>query len=142
MEAAIMAIVIPFWKVMNTLLNTIFVCRRNVPRTISIGFTEEISMAGRNPAIIPVNRISTIADTNQTGVKVVPKSIGIFGCRRLLTKGTTAFASNHPTTKESIVSRVDSSISRKNNSLRDEPSKRRVAISFARCPAWATVRLI
>ena len=45
-DAAIMAMVIPFWKVINTLLNTIFVCLRNVPRTISIGFTEEINTAG------------------------------------------------------------------------------------------------
>ena len=37
---------------------------------------------------------------------------------------------------------ADSSINRQNNSLREEPSRRRVAISFARNPAWATVRLM
>ena len=36
-----MAIVITFWNVMKNLLNTIFVCRRNVPRTTSIGLADD-----------------------------------------------------------------------------------------------------
>ena len=42
-----MAIVITFWNVMKTLLNTIFVCRRNVPRTTSIGLADEIINAAK-----------------------------------------------------------------------------------------------
>ena len=50
---AMKMMVMAFCTTMNTLLNSILVWRRKVPRTTSMGFTRDWITAGRTPANIP-----------------------------------------------------------------------------------------
>ena len=59
---------------------------------------------------------------------------------QLLAEGTAAKARNKPPRKAMKQSKVDSITNRRNNSPREDPINRRVAISFARKPVCATVR--
>ena len=139
-EAAIIVIVITFWNTIKNLLNTIFVLARNVPLTTSIGLEEEIMIAGSKPDKTPTTTVNETKANSQTGLPNTFISTRV--CNKSLTNGTTAKARRTPITKEINVSKVDSSIKRMNNSPREEPKRRRVAISFALKPAWATVKLI
>ena len=132
--------VMKFWKVMNTLLNTIFVCRRNVPRTASMGFTADIIIAGSQPATPPTRRANATIAPIQTGERRT--DISNCTCSKFPASGAMAKTRNIATTKEKRHRTTDSITSRQNSSARLEPSSLRVAISLARNPACATERLI
>ena len=62
-----MTMVMKFWKVMNTLLNTILVRVRKAPRTISIGCAAEMTKAGNQPASPPTIRTKPARPAIQPG---------------------------------------------------------------------------
>ena len=90
--------VMKFWNVMNTLLNTIFVCRRNVPCTASMGFTADIIIAGSQPATPPTRRTNaSIAPIHRGESRT---DVSSFTCSKFPASGAIAKAKKIATTKE------------------------------------------
>ena len=133
-------IVMKFWNVMNTLLYTIFVFTRKLPFTISMGLADEMTTAGNQPAIDPtMSTISNMAPIHSGWNNTVKSKLH---CSKLLTGVTTQKANKIAMDKAIKHKITDSPINLQNSSLRVEPKSRQIAISLARNPAWATVRLI
>ena len=91
-------------------------------------------IAGSKPDKTPTATVNETRANSQTGLPNTFISTRV--CNKSLTNGTTASARRTPIIKEINVSKVDSSIKRMNNSPREDPKRRRVAISFALKPAF------
>ena len=137
---AIITIVTTFCSVIKTLLKVIFVRRRNVPRTTSIGFVFDIMTAGSNPDKTLSMAITAAIAPIPAGVSKMRKEILV--CRRSFTKDTKQPASNIPTPNDTSTITNDSNNNRMKSIVRSEPSSRRSAISLARKPDCAIVRLM
>ena len=77
---AIITIVTTFCSVIKTLLKVIFVRRRNVPRTTSIGFVFDIMTAGSNPDKTLSMAITAAIAPIPAGISKMRKEILV--CRR------------------------------------------------------------
>ena len=123
---------------MNTLPNIILFLKRNSPFTTSIGLKRETSIAGSKAE---TTEMTTNARTAQS--TVVKSGVSTMSVLKILSNtGLHKYASKQPTMKHPVVKANDSAMYLATIFLELSPSNRLVAISLARFPVCATVRLI
>ncbi len=123
---------------MNILLNHILLFILRLPLTTSMGLNLDTTTAGTMP---PTSEMTTIAITVWHST---PTDSGIetSASRMSQNTGLMAYASSSPMRKQNVVNTADSLKYRITTPMILSPNRRLVAISLARLPACATVRLI
>ena len=134
-----MVIVMTFCTTMNTRLNVIFVLWINVPRTISIGSTLDATTAGMTPDTMPVT--TRMARSIPMDIGLNRSDISIFALSNSPKLCEKAIASNIAMRNASVQSIMLSPTNRIAISRRCAPKSLLAAISRARFPDCATVRL-
>ena len=123
---------------MNTLPKIILFLKRNSPFTTSIGLKRETSIAGSSAE---TTEMTTNARTAQS--TVLKSGVSTMSAFKILSKsGLNEYASRQPTAKHPSVKANDSAMYLATIFLELSPSNRLVAISLARFPVCATVRLM
>ena len=136
---ASMVMVMTFCTTMNTRLNTIFVLWTNVPRTISIGSTLDATTAGMTPDTTPVTSSMATNRPKDNGLNITDISILVLSSSpKLCEKANVKSKANIKASAHSIRLSPTNRIA---ISLRCAPKSLRAAISRARFPDCATVRL-
>ena len=124
--------------VMNTLLNHILFLILRLPLTTSMGLKRDTTIAGMMPHTNDITRSTATVTSNISGdtwreILVLSMS---------LNTGSRHSANSRPMMKQADVNNADSLKYLTTTPHTLSPNSRRVAISLARFPACATVRLI
>ena len=130
-------VLIRFCTTMNTRLRRILPWKRNEPFTTSMGLKRATITAGIKPATNDTNRSRATAARmeKKSPKRGISKSINSSNHGRIIN------ATMHPNTKHPAVNTSDSNRLRPTASAMLSPKRRRVAISLARLPMRAVVRL-
>ena len=134
---AIRVVLMRFCTTMNTRLRRILLWKRNEPFTTSMGLKRATITAGIKPATNDTTRSRAMAARTEkkSAKRSISESSNISNHGRIIT------ASMQPNTKHPAVNTSDSSRLRPTASAMLSPKRRRVAISLARLPIRAVVRL-
>ena len=137
---AIRATVITFWMMMNTLENTLFVCRRCSPFMMETGSCRKVMTAGISPEMTPTRQTISRYAARYSGEYATSSPISPAMYR--LKTGSRALAKSSARTMHKATKTIDSETYRQSILPRDSPRVERMAISFDLLPASATLRLM
>ena len=133
--------VMALWTMTLMRLKYIFRLRRILPETTSIGRTDALIHAGAMPANSPSSKASPSCRSQNVPSEWMLKGMFSPTGLRLSSKGASKKASGTANRKQTSVNSMDSPRTRLKMPILPSPTSRRVAISRARSPEAAILRL-